>query len=321
MRTVPLALSIFTGITTVAGVAASAIGDVHTNRARAQIRRDETRYQTRHANHLAEVDRANVALQSLGRTQERATRDVILRMHDFLKRQAKQVRVRDYALLDGMDGSSSQGVLDITKLGPGMKGWAWSAIGSAAAGAATPAVIHAAVTNFARASTGTPISALRGAAAERAVHAFLGGGTLANGGGGAALGKNMLKAAPVGPRLLAAGLITKHRGAKARTRAEEFHTEVDAMIAQMDTLDQFYLGVRKRADELGAILIRLSSQATETLDLLESEPFVNPLHAERLQAALILVRSVGDLAAAPIADEHGNLDAGTTQLIFKYRNA
>jgi hypothetical protein len=266
------------------------------------------------------VDRANAALQSLGRTQERAQRDVIFRMRDFLERHAKQVRAHGHLILDGVDDSNTQ-VVGMAKLDPDVAGWVRGVVGSALVGGATPAVLRKAVTQLAKASTGTPISDLRGAAAERATLAFLGGGSLTFGGGGMALGATVLNVAVAGPSVLIAGLTVKNRGTKARTEADNLRTAVDVAIAQLDVRDQLLRGVRKRAHELDDILIRMVSQATNALDLLESEPFDIDAHGKRLQAALVLVKSVRDVATAPVADEDGNLDTNTEQLIFNYRDA
>lgn len=62
------------------------------------------------------------------------------------------------------------------------------------------------------------------------------------------------------------------------------------------------------------------AEAGSALDLLESEPFDMEAHAERLQQSLILVKSVRDVATAPIADEDGTLDEQTERLIIKYRD-
>jgi hypothetical protein len=321
LKPVPLTIIIGTGITGGVGAVAGAVGGAQINHARTQIRHHGTRYVRRHADHLARVDRANGTLQSLGRTQERARRDVIFRMRDFLEDHAKQVRVHEHLLiLDGVDRSRTQ-VVGMAKLDPGVAGWVQGVVGSAVVGFATPVAIRAAVTELARASTGTRISTLSGAAADRAAHAFLGGGPLAKGGGGVALGKKILGAAPSGPSLLIAGLVVKNRGAKARTEADKFRAEIDVAAAQLDARDQFLRGMRKRASEVDDVLIRLVSQARAALDLLESEPFDIARHAEWLQAALILVKSVRDVATAPIADESGNLDENTAQLVFKYRDA
>jgi hypothetical protein len=267
------------------------------------------------------VDRANAALQSLGRTQERAQRDVIFRMRDFLERHAKEVRAQEHLILDGVDDSNTTQVVRMAKLDPDLAGWVRGVVGSALVGGATPAVLRKTVTQLAKASTGTPISVLRGAAAQRATLAFLGGGSLASGGGGMALGATVLNVAVAGPSVLIAGLTVKNRGTKARTEADNLRTAVDVAIAQLEVRDQLLLGVTKRAHELDEILIRLVSQATNALHLLESEPFDIDAHGKRLQAALVLVKSVRDVATAPVADEDGNLDTSTDQLIFNYRDA
>jgi hypothetical protein len=79
--------------------------------------------------------------------------------------------------------------------------------------------------------------------------------------------------------------------------------------------------VRKRAQELDDTLIHLVSQTTNALDLLESEDFDINAHGKRLQVALLLIKSMRDVATAPVVDEDGNLDTNTEKLTFKYRDA
>ncbi|WP_230535630.1 hypothetical protein OHB02_19015 [Streptomyces albidoflavus] len=318
---VPLVIIIGSGIMGSGGVVAGAIGGVQKKHAETQIRQHTTRYENRHTAHLAKVDRANAALQSLGRTQERAQRDVIFPMRDFLERHAKQVRAHEHLILDGLDDSNTTQVVGMTKLDPDVAGWVRGVVGAALAGGATPAVLRKAVTQLAKASTGTPIANLRGAAAEHATRAFFGGGSISSGGGGMTLGATVLKVAAAGPSILVAGLTMKNQGTKAQTEAINRRTAVDDAIAQLDVRDQFLRGVRKRAREMDDILIRLVSHATNAIDLLESEPFDIDAHGKRLQTALVLVKSVRDVATAPVADEDGSLDANTEQLIFKYRRA
>jgi hypothetical protein len=318
---VPLVIIIGTGIAGGGGVTAGAVGGVQLKRAQTQIRHHTARGENRRTAHLAKVDRANAALQALGRTQERAQREVIFRMRDFLERHAKHVRAHEHLILDGVDGSNTIQVAGAAKLDPDVAGWVRGALGSAFVGAATPAVLRRAVTQLAKASTGKPISGLHGAAAERATLAFLGGGSLASGGGGMALGVMVLNVAVAGPSVLLAGLTVKSRGTKAKTEADNLRTAVDVAIAQLDVRDQLLRGVWKRAHELDDILIRLVSQATDALDVLESEPFDIDAHGERLRTALVLAKSVRDAATAPVADEDGNLDTNTEQLIFNYRDA
>lgn len=207
----------------------------------------------------------------------------------------------------------------MAKLDPDLATWVSGAIGSVAVGMATPAAIRIAIVQFASASTGTAISTLQGAAATNATLAALGGGAVAAGGGGMALGATMLNVATIGPGILAAGIMVKNRGTKARTEAEAHHTELAIATAELDEHEELLRAVRSRADELRETLSRLASEAASALDHLESEPFNLAEHGERLQTALLLTVSVRDVARAPITDEHGNLSKDSAALVLKYR--
>ena len=56
LKPVPLIIIIGTGITGGVGAVAGAVGGVRINRARTQIRHHATRYERRHADHLARVE-------------------------------------------------------------------------------------------------------------------------------------------------------------------------------------------------------------------------------------------------------------------------
>lgn len=88
--------------------------------------------------------------------------------------------------------------------------------GFAAAGATTSAVMA-----LGTASTGTAIASLSGAAATNATLAALGGGALAAGGGGIALGTTILGATTLGVGLLVGGVIFSVTGGKLSDKADE----------------------------------------------------------------------------------------------------
>jgi hypothetical protein len=316
---VPLLILVGSALAAGTGVVVGAAGLVQTGVARRQNKLHAARYEERHSAHLGVVETTNEALQAFGRTQEEAQHQVIFPMRDFLERQAKQVRAHEHLILDGVDGSNTR-VVGMARLDPDVAGWVQGIVNSVAASRATPGAVRAGVTRLARASTGTPIADLNGAAAEKATLAFLGGGSIKSGGGGIKLGSTVLKVATVSPMILIAGLTVMNRGVKARTESDAFRTDVDVAIAQLDGRDELLRGVQERTRELDQILSRLASHATEALDLLESEPFTIDLHAERLQAALILVKAVRDVATAPVANESGDLDESTDPLIFQYRD-
>ncbi|MFF4254975.1 hypothetical protein ACFY1L_27580 [Streptomyces sp. NPDC001663] len=260
----------------------------------------------------------NTALEALGEQQRQALVDVVARMGAFLRRHERQVRESERLLVEGIDATMTQI--------PGLRGldvdaatWIGGALGSAAAGAGAGAGITAAVSSFGVASTGAAISGLTGAAAESATLAFLGGGSLASGGGGMALGATALNFFTVGPALLVGGLVIKGQGAKAMTRAREFEAKVAVAIAELDETDARLKGVDARAAELRELLRDLTFRALEALELLESEPFDPPRHAARFQRAMALVMAVRDVAATPIVDTEGTLDEHSANLTIRYR--
>lgn len=318
-RAVPIALIVAGGAAAVGGITAGSIGGVQIGRAQKRIQRQTSSHEARYGAHLEMVEQTNAALRTLGERQLRAQEEAIHRMRDFLVRHAKQVRAHEHLILDGVDGANAR-VVSLSAMDPDIAGWVRGVVGAASAGVATPVALGAAVVKYASASTGTPISALSGAAAQKARLAFLGGGSLQSGGGGMKLGKTAGGIATIGPALLVAGIAVKNQGTKARTEAERHRTEVEISIATLDTRDKLLQGVQERAQELDALLGRMMARATVALDTLECEPFDISVHAERFQTALILVKSVRDIATAPVADEDGNIDAVTERLIFTYRS-
>lgn len=318
-RAVPIVLIVAGGAAAVGGVTAGTVGGLQIGRAQKRIKNQTAKHEARHKAHLEMVNQTNGALRTLGDTQTRAQREIIHRMRDFLVRHAKQVRTHEQLILDGVDGANSR-VVSLAAMDPDLAGWVRGIVGAAGAGVTTPFALSVAVVKYASASTGTPISDLSGAAATNARLAFLGGGSLQSGGGGMRLGRTAGGAAAIGPAILVAGIAVKNQGTKARTEADRHKTEVEVSIATLDTRDQLLRGVQERAEELEVLIQRMIARAEAALADLESEPFDMSHHAERLQTALILVKSVREVATAPVADEAGNIDAGTQRLIFTYRD-
>ncbi|MGW3628669.1 hypothetical protein ACWD7F_00640 [Streptomyces sp. NPDC005122] len=260
----------------------------------------------------------NAALGALGEQQRLALVDVVVRMGDFLRRHERQVRESERLLVEGIDVTTAR-ISGLRGLDVDAVAWIGGALGSAAAAAGAGAGITAAASSFGVASTGAAISGLTGAAAESATFAFLGGGSLASGGGGIALGATALNFVTIGPALLVGGLMVKGRGAKAMTRAREFEVKIAVAIAELDETDVRLKGVDARVAELRELLTHLTFRAVEALELLESEPFDPPRHAARFQWAMTLAMAVRDVAAAPIVDTEGKLDAYGANLTIRYR--
>ncbi|KRD18889.1 MULTISPECIES: hypothetical protein [unclassified Streptomyces] len=300
------------------GVAVGGKGAYDLKRSKARLKEAGQVYERRLAEAEDALAATNTVLGTLGEQQRRARVDVVLRMGDFLRRHERQVRESERLLVEGIDAT-------MTKV-PGLHGldvdamaWIGGALGSAAAGAGAGVGITAAASSFGVASTGAAISGLAGAAAESATLAFLGGGSLASGGGGMALGATVLNFVTIGPALLVGGLLVKGQGTKALTRAGEFEAKIAVAIAELDETGARLKGVDARAAELRELLTDLTCRALEALDLLESEPFDPPKHATRFQRAMTLVMGVRDVAATPIVDAEGELDERSANLTIRYR--
>lgn len=315
---IPIIIIASTVLTGAGGATAGIAGGRQIKQAKSDMKRRASEYEARYERHLIKVEETNDSLRHLGESQERAQRAVIHRMRDFLERHAKQVRTHEHLIVDGVDGAN-QRIAGMTKLDPDLAGWVRGAVGSTIVGMAIPTAVRTGVVSFATASTGTAISGLAGAAASNATLAWLGGGALAAGGGGVALGAMMLNVAVIGPTMLIGGLTVKNRGTKAKTEAEKHRADMEIAVAQLEIRDELLRAVRSRAFEVEQVLNQLIVNASGALDILESEAFDMRHHATRLQHALILVKSVRDVATASISDEEGNLDESTERLLLTYR--
>ena len=132
-----------------------------------------------------------------------------------------------------------QAAVGAVALASGIGGAAMGTFGGFAAAGATTAAVAALGT----ASTGTAIASLSGAAATNATLAALGGGALAAGGGGMALGATVLGAATLGVGLMIGGVIfnisgntLKQKIGEARESVEQERSEVDMVCLYLQDL-------------------------------------------------------------------------------------
>ena len=176
---------------------------------------------------------------------------------------------------------------------------------------------------FGTASTGTAISGLSGAAAWNATLAWLGGGSLAAGGGGMALGTVVLGGITVGPALMIGGFVLGGEGKKALTKAIEYAKEVNNKIAQLDKSKGFLGQVQRRIKELQYLINSLNSRAIKGLNELESRANFNP-HLEedatKFREVLLLIKASSEIMKLSILDEKGKLTKATENLQENYRH-
>lgn len=154
-----------------------------------------------------------------------------------------------------------------------MKNTAKTGVAAAVMCTGVPSLVTGAVSTFAAASTGTAISSLSGAAATNATLAWLGGGSIATGGGGVAAGAAVLSATTWavtgGVALAAAGLIASTHYSKKLTETTKQYADVQKWAADCSLNRKKLEAVRKRCDELDNVLSQTESIGTDLLDYLE----------------------------------------------------
>ena len=130
----------------------------------------------------------------------------------------------------------------------------------AAAGALTGLGAYGAVGALASASTGTAIAGLSGAAATNATLAWLGGGSLAAGGGGMALGTMVLGGLVAGPLLAVGGFVMNSAAEENLTQAREYEEDVDIKIEEMNKTKSILKSIRGRASEVEDAILEISNR-------------------------------------------------------------
>ncbi len=249
---------------------------------------------------------------------------------EYLKKIEQKYKGRGYDVLKSID-IKAEDVAEMEDLSISSINLAKGAVGSAAIGTialfGTKAAVVSGVTALASASTGTAISSLSGAAATNAVLAFLGGGSLASGGGGIAAGAIVLGGITAGAfasvGALTGGILLSAHGSKALTRAKKYSAEVDKAVATLNKSWVAMDGIMERVKELKGLTLQLEKRAVDELD--RFKPFVddfdikNKRHLEMFQKSALLVTSIGEIANTSILDENGDVSIGSKIVAKKAR--
>lgn len=136
--------------------------------------------------------------------------------------------------------------------------------GFAAAGATTSAVMA-----LGTASTGAAISSLSGVAATNATLAALGGGSLAAGGGGMALGSAVLGGATLGVGLLVGGIIFNVTGSKLSDKADTAYSQACKTEDQVNKLTRYLRQLEMAASGFQQTLSKVEEQYRKRLKTLD----------------------------------------------------
>ena len=150
----------------------------------------------------------------------------------------------------------------------GLGGAAFGTAGGFAAAGATTAAVMALGT----ASTGTAIASLSGVAATNATLAALGGGAIAAGGGGMALGSAVLGAATLGVGLLVGGVIFNITGSSLSDKADEAWSQMQKAEKDINKICSYLR-------ELSNTSIRFKNSITK----------VNKIYREQLNKLICII--------------------------------
>lgn len=167
---------------------------------------------------------------------------------------------------------------------------------------------------LATASTGTAISSLSGVAATNATLAWLGGGSLAVGGGGMALGTAVLGGIVAGPVLAMGGAMLAAKAEEAKYEARKNLDKAKAAEVEMDIAIDVLDGIKKRTDEFKEILSSVNDIFDDHIDKLEDivskDVDYSQYTDEEKQTVMLtasIAQTVKNVCDAPIIDENGKV--------------
>lgn len=192
-------------------------------------------------------------------------------------------------------------------------------------GAATAFGAYGGTMMLASASTGTAISSLSGVAATNATLAWLGGGSIAAGGGGMAMGTMVLGGLVAGPALLIFGSVMGNKAETAlndarsdQEKAKKYRDEAQLAVLKMRAITSVALlasntfsklsGFLRHANQEMKFVLQASGTSFQQYTDKEKEVIFKAVKAVQLIKAMI------DL---PILDEEGTLVLTTEKRIVE----
>lgn len=317
---IPLILGAVALGTAVLGVGAGATGVDNMNEAKEIGERAQKRYEDADNQLKADWNVTNKLAEEYGQLQLDVMMRTIGRFVYFIERNIGKANQSEKEFLEGLDGVSVQQLEEYKTAAMEAQQFflgGAKAIGAAAAGYGGAMSL---ATSVGVASTGAAISGLSGAAAWNATLAWLGGGSLAAGGGGMALGSLILGGITVGPAVLIGGFVLAGEGEKALTKAREYEAEVNAAIAKINAAKDLMQQVKRRIAELRDVVEFLNDRAVLGLNELESQPYFDKdRDASKFQQVALLVKALAEIMKTPVLDSEGQLNPATANIKAKYR--
>lgn len=175
----------------------------------------------------------------------------------------------------------------------------------AASGALTAMGAYGSVGLLATASTGTAISTLSGAAATNATLAWLGGGSVAAGGGGMALGTAVLGGMVAGPLIAVTGFVIDSKAEENLTKAREYEKDaqikIDTMLTSIGEADITVM----RVNELSGVINKIAKKFDEKYKKFMALG-ARKKSKKEIEQLLIIGKKLKLALEIPLLDKEGN---------------
>ncbi len=242
------------------------------------------------------------------------------RFQTFVERIGQKCSYQDKVFLENFEGAKPEQIKEYQALRLDAISIATGGLKVMTTGSMVAQSTTALVGLFGTASTGTAIGGLSGAAAHSATLAWLGGGSLATGGGGMALGSVVLGGIALAPALLVGGFMLGSKGEKALTKAVEYQAYIDVEIEKIIAIEEFLYKVQDRICEVGNLVNELDSRAIDILDKLESRSFDVDRDAATFQRLALLMKALKEIMDTPIIGNNGHINSATNNFIDRYNN-
>lgn len=177
---------------------------------------------------------------------------------------------------------------------------------------------------LASASTGTAISTLSGVAATNATLAWLGGGAIAAGGGGIALGTAVLGGIIAAPILAVGSTIYAAKAETAKNEAYSDYKKAKVASEEMKSATIVLDGILHRVNEFKNILAHMNDIFEKHIDALDnivdSEDDYEKYSEGDKKLVFItasIAKTVKNICDAPIIDEEGNVTRKSKRVLKK----
>ncbi|RKG59949.1 hypothetical protein D7X30_13085 [Corallococcus sp. AB011P] len=282
--------------------------------------------EAKHRKWIGLFDDARSGLQgrvdSLEAQRSQVVATTFRRLFDFLEQMEQQARLAALESLGSL-GVNREELRQFTMQYVEAGGAVSGVVAAAMTGAGASAVTTGLVTSFATAGTGVAVSGLSGAAANSALLAWLGGGSLAAGGFGMAGGAVVLGGIAVAPAVAVAGFVIAREGEKAKTKAEAYSRKVRRKVARIKAAIALLGRAERRIDELGTVLGHLDERAKVAVEALWALAgrfdTGNDEHLARFAIAMQLAKAESELMRVPLFTEGGELNTQVETLLEQAR--